>query len=478
MLCHHGYGKTLAYFCHNAMHYEPKERTTMGKRYDYIVIGGGSGGIASVNRAASYGKRCLLIEANALGGTCVNVGCVPKKVMWNAAQVADAIQVYGPDYGFAATVQGLDWGKLVANRSAYIARIHASYESVLRKHQVEVVRGVARLCDDRRVAVNGEIYAADHVLIATGGRPVRPTIPGAEFGIDSDGFFALQARPARVAVVGAGYIAVELAGVLHALGAQTHLFVRQHAPLRHFDPMVVETLVETLQSHGPVLHTHAVPKAVQRHADGSLTLTLEDGRSQTVDCLIWAVGRAPATEALNLEGAGVKTDARGTIAVDAWQNTSAPGVYAVGDNTGRVELTPVAVAAGRLLSERLFNNKPDAHLDYENVPTVVFSHPPIGVVGLTEPQARARFGDAAVKVYTSAFTSMYTAVTQHRQTCRMKLVCVGEEEKVVGIHGIGQGMDEILQGFAVAVKMGATKQDLDRTVAIHPTAAEEFVTMR
>jgi len=227
-----------------------------------------------------------------------------------------------------------------------------------------------------------------------------------------------------------------------------------------------------------VLHTHAVPKAVARHADGSLTLTLEDGRSQTVDCLIWAVGREPATDALNLADAGIKTDARGYIEVDAWQNTSAPGVYALGDNTGRVELTPVAVAAGRLLSERLFNHQADACLDYENVPTVVFSHPPIGTVGLTEPQARARFGEDQVKAYESAFASMYTAVTQHRQTCRMKLVCVGDQEKIVGIHGIGQGMDEILQGFAVALKMGATKRDLDRTVAIHPTAAEEFVTMR
>jgi len=446
--------------------------------YDYIVIGGGSGGIASVNRAASYGKRCVLIEAHALGGTCVNVGCVPKKIMWYAAQVADTIQVYGPNYGFQTTMQGLDWDTLVANRSAYIARIHASYEAVLHKNQVKVVRGMARLRDARSVQVNGEIYTADHVLIATGGRPVRPAIPGAEFGIDSDGFFALKQCPKRVAVVGAGYIAVELAGVLHALGAQTHLFVRQHAPLRQFDPMLVSALVETMQAHGPALHTHAVPKSVQRHADGSLTLMLEDGRSQTVDVLLWAVGREPATDALNLAGAGVKTDARGYIEVDAWQNTSAPGVYAVGDNTGRVELTPVAVAAGRLLSERLFNHQPDAHLDYENVPTVVFSHPPIGTVGLTEPQARARFGEDAVKVYESSFTSMYTALAEHRQTCRMKLVCIGAQEKIVGIHGIGQGMDEILQGFAVALKMGATKRDLDQTVAIHPTAAEEFVTLR
>jgi len=448
------------------------------KPYDYIVIGAGSGGIASVNRAASYGKRCLLIEAKALGGTCVNVGCVPKKVMWYAAQVAESIQTYAPDYGFDATLQGLDWKTLVANRSAYIARIHASYEAMLGKNRVEVLHGVARLRDARSVEVDGKVYSADHVLIATGGRPVRPAIPGAELGIDSDGFFALNALPGRVAVVGAGYIAVELAGVLHALGAQTHLFVRQHAPLRQLDPMLVDALLQSLQSHGVMLHTQASPKAVARNADGSLTLLLEDGRSQTVDCVLWAIGREPATQGLNLDGAGVSTTVRGHIEVDAWQNTSALGVYAVGDVTGRVELTPVAVAAGRMLSERLFNHKPDARLDYDNVPTVVFSHPPIGTVGLTEPQARERFGAGEVKVYESSFTSMFTAVTQHRQPCRMKLVCAGREEKVVGIHGIGQGMDEILQGFAVAVKMGATKQDLDSTVAIHPTAAEEFVTMR
>jgi len=448
------------------------------KPYDYIVIGAGSGGIASVNRAASYGKRCLLIEAKALGGTCVNVGCVPKKVMWYAAQVAESIQTYAPDYGFDASLRGLDWKTLVANRSAYIARIHASYEVMLGKNRVQVLHGVARLRDAHSVEVDGKVYSAEHVLIATGGRPLHPAIPGAELGIDSDGFFALDALPRRVAVVGAGYIAVELAGVLHALGAQTHLFVRQHAPLRQLDPMLVDALLQTLQSHGVALHTHARPQAVTRNADGSLTLLLQDGRSQTVDCVLWAIGREPATQGLNLQGAGVNTSARGHIEVDAWQNTSAPGVYAVGDVTGRVELTPVAVAAGRLLSERLFNHKPDARLDYDNVPTVVFSHPPIGTVGLTEPQARERFGASAVKVYESSFTSMFTAVTQHRQTCRMKLVCAGKEETIVGIHGIGQGMDEILQGFAVALNMGATKQDFDRTVAIHPTAAEEFVTMR
>lgn len=450
----------------------------MTKHYDYLAIGGGSGGIASVNRAAMYGKKCALIEAKALGGTCVNVGCVPKKVMWHGAQIAEAMHRYAADYGFDVDVKQFDFQQLIASREAYIDRIHQSYERVLGNNKVDVIQGFARFVDAHTVEVNGEQITADHILIATGGYPTCPAIPGAEYGIDSDGFFALRELPKRVAVVGAGYIAVEIAGVMHALGAETHLVVRKHAPLRSFDPMLVDTLLEVIKTEGPELHTQAVPQRVEKHADGSLTLHLEDGRSLHVDCLIWAIGRKPATDRLNLDASGVELDDRGYIRVDMYQNTNVPGVYAVGDNTGRIELTPVAVAAGRRLSERLFNNKPNEHLNYDNVPTVVFSHPPIGTVGLTEPQAIEQYGEANVKVYTSSFTAMYTAVTQHRQPCRMKLVCVGAEQKIVGIHGIGFGMDEILQGFAVAMKMGATKRDFDNTVAIHPTAAEEFVTMR
>ncbi len=448
------------------------------KHYDYIVIGGGSGGIASVNRAAMHGRRCALIEAGELGGTCVNVGCVPKKVMWHAAQVADAIGRYGPDYGFDATVNRFDWDTLVRNRSAYIGRIHASYAAGLEKNKVDVIRGFARFVDARTVEVGGERLTAGHILIATGGRPVRPDIPGAEHGLDSDGFFALPALPRRTAVVGAGYIAVELAGVLNALGSQTHLFVRKHAPLRNFDPLLSDTLVEAMRAEGPQLHTHASPTALRKNADGSLTLELGDGEHHTTDCVIWAIGRAPHTAGLRPQAAGVMLDERGYVRVDKYQDTNVPGIHAVGDVTGQVELTPVAVAAGRRLAERLFNGKPDAHLDYGNIPSVVFSHPPIGTVGLTEPEAREQYGDDAVKVYQSAFTAMYSAVTRHRQSARMKLVCVGPDERIVGIHGIGHGMDEILQGFAVALKMGATKRDFDDTVAIHPTAAEEFVTMR
>ncbi|TCL05238.1 glutathione-disulfide reductase [Sodalis ligni] len=450
----------------------------MTRHYDYLAIGAGSGGIASINRAAMYGQKCALIEAKYLGGTCVNVGCVPKKIMWHAAQIAEAIKLYGPDYGFDTTINRLDWGTLVKSRSAYIDRIHQSYERVLGNNKVDVIEGFARFVDAHTVEVNGERITADHILIATGGRPSHIDIVGEEYGIDSDGFFALDAMPRRVAVVGAGYIAVELAGVLNALGAETHLFVRKHAPLRTFDPLIIDTLVEIMNAEGPTLHTGSIPESIVKNSDGSLTLTLENGSEFIVDALIWAIGREPSTDNLNLAAAGVETDSNGYIRVDKYQNTNVPGIYAVGDNTGAVELTPVAVAAGRRLSERLFNGKPEEHLDYNLIPTVVFSHPPIGTIGLTEPEALAKYGEKEVKIYKTGFTSMYTAVTDHRQPCRMKLVCVGPDEKIVGLHGIGLGMDEILQGFAVAIKMGATKRDFDNTVAIHPTAAEELVTMR
>ncbi|MCX5591459.1 glutathione-disulfide reductase [Alcaligenes endophyticus] len=449
----------------------------MSKHYDYLAIGGGSGGIASSNRASMYGKKCALIESDRLGGTCVNVGCVPKKVMWYAAHIAEALQDMAPAYGFQTPSYQFDWGTLVAHRDAYIKRLNDIYDDTLNKNSVDVIRGHARFIDAHTVEVNGEQYTADHILIAVGGEPAIPDIPGAQLGIDSDGFFRLQQCPQRVAVIGAGYIAVELAGVLHALGSETHLFVRQATPLRHFDPLLSSALVDAMQAQGLNLHPHSTPKSLHKNDDGSITLTLENGQQHTVDEVIWAVGRRPKLEQLNLAATGVALDERGYIQTDKYQNTNIPGIYAVGDVTGRIELTPVAIAAGRRLSERLFNNKPDEHLNYDNVPTVVFSHPPIGTVGLSEPEAREQYGDA-VKVYQSSFTSMYTAITEHRQMTKMKLVCVGPDEKVVGIHGIGMGMDEILQGFAVALKMGATKKDLDNTVAIHPSAAEEFVTMR
>ncbi len=450
----------------------------MTQHFDYICLGAGSGGIASANRAAMRGAKVLLIEAKHLGGTCVNVGCVPKKVMWYGAQVAEALYLYAKDYGFDVSVNKFNWQTLVDSREAYIERIHGAYDRGLAARGVTLVNGYGKFVGNRTIEVNGERYTADHILIATGGAPAIPDIPGAGYGIDSDGFFALTEQPERVAVVGAGYIAVELAGVLHGLGSETHLFVRKHLPLRNFDPMLSEALAEAMETEGPSLHTHSVPSRVDKNADGSLTLRLENGESYQVDCLIWAIGRHPSTDNIGLEHTGVERDERGYIITDDRQNTSAKGIYCVGDIMQRgIELTPVAVKAGRLLSERLFNSMTDAKMDYTNVPTVVFSHPPVGTMGLTEPQAIEQYGSENVKVYTSAFTSMYTAVTAHRQPCKMKLVCAGENEKVVGIHGIGFAMDEILQGFGVAMKMGATKSDFDAVVAIHPTGAEEFVTM-
>ncbi len=451
----------------------------MAQHFDYICLGAGSGGIASANRAAMRGAKVLLIEAKELGGTCVNVGCVPKKVMWYGAQVAEAMHLYAKDYGFDVTVNKFDWSTLVASREAYIDRIHGAYDRGLESNGVTLVRGYGRFVDSKTIEVNGEHYTADNILIATGGAATIPNIPGAEHGIDSDGFFALEAQPKRVAVVGAGYIAVEVAGVLQALGSDTHLFVRKHAPLRNFDPMLSEALMESMAIDGPKLHTHSTPESVTKNSDGSLTLKIENGESYDVDCLIWAIGRHPSTGSIGLENTKVELDAKGYVITDAQQNTTDAGIYCVGDiMAGGVELTPVAVKAGRLLSERLFNGMTDAKMDYNLIPTVVFSHPAIGTMGLTQPEAVEQYGEENVTVYTSGFTSMYTAVTAHRQACKMKLVCAGDEQKVVGIHGIGYGMDEILQGFGVAMKMGATKADFDAVVAIHPTGAEEFVTMR
>lgn len=453
----------------------------MTRHFDYIAIGGGSGGIASINRAAQYGKKCAIIEAKHVGGTCVNVGCVPKKVLWYGANMASAIHHYAPDYGFDVTVNHFDFAKLVQNRQAYIGRIHESYQKGFDKNGVTLITGFAKFLDKNSVEVtdeqgNKETITADHILIATGGRPNRPDISGAEYGIDSDGFFDLTELPKSAAIVGGGYIGVELAGVMNALGVQTHLCVRGDI-LKNFDKDVVDVLSEVMIKDGVEFHKGVSPVRIEK-GEG-VTVHFDDGSTLGVDCLIWAMGRVPATDDLGLENIGVATNDKGQIITDKFQNTNVAGIYAVGDvMAGGIELTPVAVAAGRRLSERLFNNKPNEHLDYTNIATVVFSHPPIGTVGMTQKEAIDQYGEDKVKVYTSNFTPMYSAITSHREPCRMKLVCVGSDEKVVGLHGIGFGVDEMIQGFAVAIKMGATKADFDNTVAIHPTGSEEFVTMR
>ena len=450
----------------------------MVKEYDYIVIGGGSGGIASANRAAMHGAKVILFEGKEVGGTCVNVGCVPKKVMWYGAQVAETLHRYAGEYGFDVTINKFDFATLKANRQAYIDRIHGSYERGFDSNGVERVYEYARFVDPHTVEVAGERYTAPHILIATGGHALYPNIPGSEYGITSDGFFELDEVPKRTAVIGAGYIAVEVAGVLNALGSDTHLFVRKDRPLRTFDKDIVDVLVDEMAKSGPTLHTHANATEVVKNTDDSLTISFDNGETITVDCLIWAIGRAANTSGFGLEKTGVKLTEKGTIYSDEFENTSVPGIYALGDVTGKLDLTPVAVKAGRQLSERLFNNKADAKLDYTDVATVVFSHPVIGAVGLTEEKAIAKYGSENIKVYKSSFTPMYTALGDNRQPSTMKLVTLGDDEKIIGLHGIGYGVDEMIQGFSVAIKMGATKADFDNTVAIHPTGSEEFVTMR
>ena len=450
----------------------------MVKEYDYIVIGGGSGGIASANRAAMHGAKVILFEGKEVGGTCVNVGCVPKKVMWYGAQVAETLHRYAGEYGFDVTINKFDFATLKANRQAYIDRIHGSYERGFDSNGVERVYEYARFVDPHTVEVAGERYTAPHILIATGGHALYPNIPGSEYGITSDGFFELDEVPKRTAVIGAGYIAVEVAGVLNALGSDTHLFVRKDRPLRTFDKDIVDVLVDEMAKSGPTLHTHANVTEVVKNADDSLTISFDNGETITVECLIWTIGRAANTSGFGLEKTGVKLTEKGTIYSDEFENTSVPGIYALGDVTGKLDLTPVAVKAGRQLSERLFNNKADAKLDYTDVATVVFSHPVIGSVGLTEEKAIAKYGEENITVYKSSFTPMYTALGENRQPSTMKLVTLGEDEKIIGLHGIGYGVDEMIQGFSVAIKMGATKADFDNTVAIHPTGSEEFVTMR
>ena len=447
------------------------------REYDIIAIGGGSGGIATMNRAGEHGAKAAVIEEKKLGGTCVNVGCVPKKIMWYGAQIAESFHHYGPDYGFTSSDVQFDFAKLRQNREAYIDRARSSYDGSFKRNGVDMIEGRAHFVDSHTVSVNGELIRAKHIVIATGARPSIPTIPGAELGGSSDDVFAWEQLPESVAILGAGYIAVELAGVLHALGVKTDLFVRRDRPLRTFDSYIVEGLVNEMEKTGLPLHTHKVPVKLEESEQG-ITIHFEDGSSHTASQVIWATGRRPNVDGLELEKAGVTLNQRGFIQVDEYQNTVVDGIYALGDVTGEKELTPVAIKAGRTLSERLFNGKTSAKMDYTTIPTVVFSHPAIGTVGLTEEEAIKEYGQENIKVYKSSFASMYSAVTNHRQESRFKLITAGADEKVVGLHGLGYGVDEMIQGFAVAIKMGATKADFDATVAIHPTASEEFVTMR
>jgi glutathione reductase (NADPH) len=446
--------------------------------YDLITLGAGSGGLSIIERAASYGQRCAMIERSSdIGGTCVNVGCVPKKIMWFGANLAHSIED-ARNYGYDLTRNGFDWSRLVAKRDTYIANINSWYHTYMKELGVDEIEGEASFVDPHTIAANGKHYSARHIAIATGTVPRIPDLPGVEHAITSDGFFALEQQPERVAIAGSGYIAVELAGVLNALGSEVTLYLRKHHVLADFDSLLKDTLFEELSKSGVELRTKNEITRIERDSSGRISIEDNQGIGmQDLDQVIYAVGRDPELDVLKLENAAVKLTDRGYIETDLYQQTNQPHIFALGDITGRAPLTPVAVAAGRRLADRLYDNQNDRHLDYKLIPTVVFSHPPIGTVGATEAAARAEFGDR-VKVYQTRFTAMYNSISGHEVPTAMKLVCLDEVEKVIGCHLIGPAVDEMLQGFAVAMRMGACKKDFDDTVAIHPTSSEELVTMR
>lgn len=464
-------------------------------KYDYVVLGGGSGGVASARRAASYGKKVALIESTGrLGGTCVNVGCVPKKIMWYAADAAERLR-NAASYGFPDAVNSaapvkFDWDSFKPKRDAYIKRLNGIYDSNLMKEGVEYHVGYARIKDPNTVEVtaqDGTKYdlKADYIGITTGGRPVIPDdkdVPGASLGVSSDGFFDLPSQPKRVAVIGAGYIAVELTGIFNTLGSEAHIFTRGETVLRTFDSDIQTTITGWMEHTGVHIHKNSNIAKLEGQKGGPITVHTKQGESVEVDCVVWAIGRRSNTDDIGLENVpDVKVNKHGDVIVDEWQGTPYKSIVALGDVAGKALLTPVAIAAGRRLSNRIFGPEKfkDDKLDYSNIPTVVFAHPTIGTVGLTEKEAREKYGDA-VKIYKSSFKALYFSMLEehHKEPSMFKLIVQGPEEKVVGIHILGMGCDEIMQGFGVAVKMGARKQDLDDTVAIHPTSAEELVTMR
>ncbi|RKO88523.1 hypothetical protein BDK51DRAFT_23619 [Blyttiomyces helicus] len=459
------------------------------KQYDYLVIGAGSGGMASARRAASYGANVAVVENSRLGGTCVNVGCVPKKLMWNAASLSESL-AEAKGYGHTVEHKGFSWETLKEKRDAYIVRLNNIYGNNLNREKVDLIHGTARFVDNNTIEVAGELYSGKHILIATGSYPWIPPAPGAkEFGITSDGFFDLKSLPKKVAVAGAGYIGVELTGIFHYLGADVTFFIREKEFLRSFDAVIRQSIMAEYQKAGIKIVTCSSITNVENKGDNlkkSLSITVDNKTTGTQSVLegfeeiIFAIGRKANVEKLNLEATGVTLNQGGHIVVDEYQNTAAPGILALGDVCGVAQLTPVAIAAGRKLSDRLFGGKADAKLDYSNIPSVIFSHPTCGSIGLSEEDAVEKYGKDNIKIYQSKFINMYYSMVEEHQKQHTiyKLVCEGKKEKIVGLHIVGRASDEILQGFAVAVKMGATKADFDNCVAIHPTAAEELVTMR
>jgi glutathione reductase (NADPH) len=448
------------------------------KRYDLIAIGGGSGGIAAAIRAARHGARCALVADAPLGGTCVNLGCIPKKILWHAADIAASLRD-APDYGLAVSVGRFDWERLRQARDRHIEKLNAVYRRNLEQAGVTLIEGHGSFRDRHTVTVAGADYPADHLLIATGGRPIVPEVPGARLGITSDDFFALAAQPRNIALVGSGYISAEFASVLRLLGSEVTVFVRRRHVLSHFDLTMREALMEEMAKDGVRFVTGALVSGLERDEAGGVAVRCEDGRRLAgFDTVLWAVGRSANLARLGLAAIGLEADSSGHLPTDVFQHTPAPGVYAVGDVTGRAPMTPVAIAAGRRLADRLFGGAPpDARLDYATLPTVVFSHPPVASIGLTEDEARDRYGDA-VRAYVRRFTPLGHAVTARQVRAAVKLITVGADERIVGCHIMAPRAEEMLQGFAVAIRMGATKRQLDDTVAIHPSGAEELLNLR
>tara|TARA_B100001094_G_scaffold164959_1_gene159691 strand:- start:777 stop:2129 length:1353 start_codon:yes stop_codon:yes gene_type:complete len=446
--------------------------------FDLMVIGGGSGGLASAQRAAEYGANVAVIEQGSLGGTCVNVGCVPKKVMWYAAQHASHFKL-AADYGFDIKIKSHNWAQLKNKRDEYIQRLNGIYERNLNARNIRLIRGSAKFKNESIVMVNDTDYSAKKIIIATGGKPIIPEIQGGNLGIDSDGFFALDSCPSKVAIIGSGYIAVELAGVLAALGAEVSLFIRTTSLIRSFDEMLSEKLKLALQHQGVKVIENVIPYSIEGSKNNLFLSSEDQDQFGSFEEIIWAVGRSPNIESINLTATAVTIDKNAFITTDKFQETNIQNIYAIGDVTGKEALTPVAIAAGRRLSDRLFGGMSDRYLEYHTIPTVVFSHPPIGTVGMTEKMAHEKFGDK-ITIFTSSFTPMFYALSdeENKIPTTMKLITLGDEQKVIGCHIIGDGADEMLQGFAVAIRKGLTKKDFDDTIAIHPTSAEELVTMR
>ncbi|KMN16914.1 glutathione-disulfide reductase [Pseudomonas weihenstephanensis] len=447
----------------------------MSYEFDLFVIGAGSGGVRAARFAAGFGAKVAVAESRYLGGTCVNVGCVPKKLLVYGAHFAEDFE-QASGFGWTLGESSFDWATLIANKDREINRLNGIYRNLLVNSGVTLIEGHARITGPNEIEVNGQRHSAKHILIATGGWPQIPEIAGREHAISSNEAFFLKELPKRVLVVGGGYIAVEFAGIFHGLGAQTSLLYRGDMFLRGFDGAVRKHLHEELTKRGMDIQFNADIARIDKQADGSLKATLKDGRELEADCIFYATGRRPMLDNLGLETTGVKLDKRGFVEVDDLYQTAEPSILAIGDVIGRVQLTPVALAEGMAVARRLFKPEQYRAVDYAMIPTAVFSLPNIGTVGLSEEQAIEE--GHAVQVFESSFRPMKLTLTDCQERTFMKLVVDANTDKVLGCHMVGPEAGEIVQGLAIALKAGATKQHFDETIGVHPTAAEEFVTMR